>query len=77
MLTVAVPGLCQLPDFKVQAEPITQIVCHYVPAQAAEDANPALKSQTQNQDQHHTDSEVEDPSMREDESDAHTNLTAQ
>ena len=74
MLTVAVPGLCQLPDFKAQAEPITHIVCHHVPAQA--DANRAQQSETENEDQLRTDSQVEDASLREDEADAHTNSTA-
>lgn len=36
VLTVAVPGLCQLPIFKAKAELVTQIVCHPVAASAAE-----------------------------------------
>lgn len=36
VLTVAVPGLCQLPIFRAQPEPITQIVCRHVAAPAAE-----------------------------------------
>ena len=36
VVTVAVPGLCQLPIFRAQAELVTNIVCHPVAAPAAE-----------------------------------------
>ena len=32
VLTVALPGLCQLPIFRAQPEPITQIVCRHIAA---------------------------------------------
>lgn len=47
VLTVAVPGLCQLPIFRAQPEPITQIVCRPVATPAAEALNTDLESQQQ------------------------------
>ena len=47
VLTVAVPGLCQLPIFRAQPEPITQIVCRPVAAAAAEGSTADHKSQQQ------------------------------
>ena len=47
VLTVAVPGLCQLPIFRAQAEPITQIICRPVAAPAAETSSTDHESQQQ------------------------------
>ena len=47
VLTVAVPGLCQLPIFKAQPEPITQIVCRSIAAPSAEDSSTDHESQQQ------------------------------
>ena len=47
VLTVAVPGLCQLPIFRAQPESITQIVCRPIAASAAEGSSADHKSQQQ------------------------------
>ena len=69
MLTVAVPGLCQLPIFRAQAEPITQIVCRPVAAPAAPESSADPESQ---QHQH---AHFDDGDLVEDDSGPSTNST--
>ena len=55
MLNMAVPGLCQLPTFRQEAEPVTQIVCKAVASPAA--AQPSVVTDTQEKQQQQLDAE--------------------
>lgn len=56
VLTVAVPGLCQLPIFRAQAELVTQVVCHLLAAPAAEGLR--RDPESQQRDAHFPDGEL-------------------
>lgn len=53
VLNVAVPGLCQLPTFQQETEPITQIVCKVVASPAATEPSIDSDAVTDQQQQLH------------------------
>ncbi len=55
MLNVAVPGLCQMPTFRQEADPVTQIVCKAIASPAA--AQPSIVTDTQEKQQQQLDAE--------------------
>ena len=59
VLNVAVPGLCQLPTFQQETEPITQIVCKVVASPAAKEPTIDPDAVTDQQQQLHAEA-VED-----------------
>lgn len=71
VLTVAVPGLCQLPVFRAQAEPITQIICSPVAAPAVE----ASSTDHESQQQQHARFDDGDLAQHDSDHDSNTNST--
>ena len=59
VLNVAVPGLCQLPTFQQETEPITQIVCEVIATPAAKEPSDDANAVTDQQQQLHAEA-VED-----------------
>lgn len=55
VLNMAVPGLCQMPTFRQEAEPVTQIVCKAIASPAA--AQSSVVSDTQEKQQPQLDAE--------------------
>ncbi|KAL0033988.1 hypothetical protein WJX79_001529 [Trebouxia sp. C0005] len=60
VLTVAVPGLCQMPSFRQEAEPVTQIVCKAIASPAAAQSSEVRDTQENQQQQLDAEQDVQD-----------------
>ncbi|DBA74954.1 TPA: hypothetical protein ACH3X1_010300 [Trebouxia sp. C0004] len=60
VLNMAVPGLCQMPTFQQQAEPVTQIVCKAIASPAAAQSSVVLDTQEKQQQQIDAEQSVQD-----------------